>query len=165
MPIHFNCIPFDKLTLQELYDSMVLRQEVFVVEQDCPYLDADGKDDVSHHLLGYGSNGKLIAYARLLPPGISYPEHASIGRVITSWSERRTGAGKQLMQQRIDWCNKLFGPVSLKISAQVYLLGFYKSFGFQPVGEEYLEDDIPHIAMVREWPENASGPARKTNQA
>lgn len=148
-PLHFNCLPFAKLSLQELYDNMALRQEVFVVEQDCPYLDADGKDADGHHLLGYNGQGKLLAYARLLPPGISYPGFASIGRVVTAPSARRTGAGKQLMQESIAWCERLYGQVPLKISAQVYLIRFYKSFGFQKAGEEYLEDDIPHIGMVR----------------
>ncbi|MEQ8704076.1 MAG: GNAT family N-acetyltransferase [Phaeodactylibacter sp.] len=147
-PLHFNCLPFDKLSLQELYDSMALRQEVFVVEQDCPYLDADGKDSGGHHLLGYDDKGVLIAYARLLPPGISYPDYASIGRVVTSPAARRTGAGKQLMRESIDWCRRLYGDVSIKISAQVYLTRFYESFGFKQVGAEYLEDDIPHIGMV-----------------
>jgi ElaA protein len=146
--LHFNCLPFAKLSLQELYDSMALRQEVFVVEQDCPYLDADGKDAAGQHLLGYNDTGMLIAYARLLPPGISYPEYASIGRVVTSPAARRTGAGKQLMRESIDWCRRLYGDVPLKISAQVYLIRFYESFGFKQVGAEYLEDDIPHIGMV-----------------
>lgn len=146
--LHFNCLPFAKLSLQELYDSMALRQEVFVVEQDCPYLDADGKDAAGQHLLGYDDRGQLIAYARLLPPGISYPGYASIGRVVTSPGARRTGAGKQLMRESIDWCGRLYRETPIKISAQVYLLRFYESFGFQKVGEEYLEDDIPHVGMV-----------------
>ncbi len=147
----FTCLPFAQLSLQQLYELLALRQEVFVVEQDCPYLDADGKDEPAHHLLGYNTQGQLIAYARLLPPGISYPEYASIGRVITAMPARRTGAGKALMRESLQWCRQLYGAVPVKISAQVYLLKFYRSFGFQEVGEEYLEDDIPHIAMVREW--------------
>jgi ElaA protein len=147
-PLYFNCLPFAKLSLQELYDSMALRQEVFVVEQDCPYLDADGKDEAGHHLLGYNANGKLIAYTRLLPPGISYPDYASIGRVVTSPSARRTGAGRVLMRESISWCARLYGEVPVKISAQVYLTRFYESFGFEKVGAEYLEDDIPHVGMV-----------------
>ncbi|MCI4651320.1 GNAT family N-acetyltransferase [Phaeodactylibacter sp.] len=146
--ISFNCLPFEKLSLQELYDSMALRQEVFVVEQNCPYLDADGKDEAGHHLLGYNTDGKLMAYTRLLPPGISYPDYASIGRVVTSPSARRTGAGKILMRESIGWCARLYGEVPIKISAQVYLTHFYESFGFEKVGAEYLEDDIPHVGMV-----------------
>ncbi len=148
MPLYFNCLPFNRLSLRELYDSLALRQEVFVVEQDCPYLDADGKDEPGHHLLGYAPGGRLIAYARLLPPGISYPEYASIGRVVTSPSARRTGAGKALMRESMAWCARLHGTVPIKISAQVYLTRFYEAFGFQKVGEEYLEDDIPHVGMV-----------------
>lgn len=146
--LHFTCLPFAKLSLQELYDSMALRQEVFVVEQDCPYLDADGKDEAGHHLLGHDSKGTLLAYARLLPPGVSYPAYASIGRVVTSPSARRTGTGKQLMREGVDWCARLYGAVPIKISAQVYLIRFYEALGFQKVGKEYLEDDIPHIGMV-----------------
>jgi len=147
-PLSFNCLPFEKLSLKELYDSMALRQEVFVVEQDCPYLDADGKDEAGQHLLGYNANGKLMAYTRLLPPGISYPDYASIGRVVTSPLVRRTGAGKVLMRESIAWCARLYGEVPIKISAQVYLIRFYESFGFKKVGAEYLEDDIPHVGMV-----------------
>ena len=146
----FYCLPFSKLSLQELYDLMYLRQEVFVVEQDCPYIDADGKDPKAYHLLGYNKVGQLLACARLLPAGVSYPGHASIGRVVTSPSLRGQGCGKLLMQESIAWCRRLFGESPIKISAQCYLIHFYESFGFRTVGEEYLEDDIPHIAMVRD---------------
>lgn len=146
----FYCLHFRALSLQELYDMMYLRQEVFVVEQDCPYIDADGKDLMGYHLMGYGPQGHLRACARLLPAGVSYPAHASIGRVVTSPALRGKGAGKALMRQSLQWCTRLFGESPLKISAQCYLIRFYESFGFQTVGEEYLEDDIPHIAMVKQ---------------
>jgi len=146
-PLKYICPSFNELSLQQLYDIMVLRQEVFVVEQDCPYLDADGKDQMSHHLMGY-LDGELVAYTRLVPKGISYDKYISIGRVITSQSVRRDGYGKDLMERSIKQIRTLFGQKDIKISAQCYLLKFYKGLGFEPVGEEYLEDDIPHIAMI-----------------
>ncbi len=144
----YTCLTFNELTLQQLYDIMVLRQEVFVVEQNCPYLDADSNDQKAWHVMGY-QNDKLVAYTRLLPKGISYKKYPAIGRVITAQSVRRTGEGKRLMEKSIDWSYKLFGQTPIKISAQCYLIRFYQSFGFEPVGEEYLEDDIPHIAMIK----------------
>ncbi len=146
--IQFTCIPFNKLTTNELYDIMVLRQEIFIVEQNCPFLDADGKDLDAWHLMGRDTEGVLVAYTRLLPKGISYPEYASIGRVVNAQKARGTGIGKILMQESIDWMNKLFPNQSVKIGAQTYLLGFYTSLGFVSTGEEYLEDGIPHTAMI-----------------
>lgn len=126
---------------------MVLRQEVFVVEQNCPYLDADGKDKQSWHLLGYDENKKLAAYARIVFPGVSYKEVA-IGRVITSQDHRRTGAGKELMREALKAIETLYGKVPVRISAQTYLVKFYSEFGFVSTGKEYLEDDIPHTEML-----------------
>lgn len=148
--IHFLCKSFDELTVWELYDLMQLRQKVFVVEQNCPYLDADDSDQPSWHLMGRDTTGQLCCYARLLPPGISYPDYASIGRVISSPAARGTGAGKLLMQQSIAACRRLFGDAPVKIGAQSYLLRFYESFGFRSTGEEYLEDGIPHTKMILE---------------
>ena len=143
-----KCLPFYQLNLDELYECMVLRQDVFVVEQDCPYLDADGKDREAWHLMGFDENQQLIAYTRLLPKGISYENYASIGRVVTAQNARKLGAGKKIMHASIEWCHRLFPNQKIKISAQTYLLKFYKNLGFEPVGEEYLEDNIPHIAMI-----------------
>lgn len=148
MEIFWTFKPFESLSLVELYDMMVLRQEVFVVEQDCPYLDADGKDLQSYHLLGHNNTGLLVAYARIVKPGVSYKE-PSLGRIVTSPSVRRTGVGKQLMLEGIKRVVELYGSAELRISAQSYLLPFYGEFGFEPVGEEYLEDDIPHTQMYR----------------
>jgi len=145
----FVCKTFDELTLQELYDLMALRQEVFVVEQDCPYLDADGKDQHGWHLMGLSPNGKLVAYTRLLPKGVSYENYPSIGRVVTSPTARGGGIGRELMEQSLVWVEKLFPGSNVKISAQCYLEKFYKSLGFQIVGESYLEDGIPHFPMVK----------------
>lgn len=139
---------FNDLSLQELYDIMVLRQAVFVVEQNCPYLDADGKDQKAAHVLAYDDDGDLVAYSRLLPVGISYVDAISIGRVVSSDKVRGQGIGQELMRFSIQEIYRLFGHKKLTISAQCYLIKFYESFGFQAVGETYLEDDIPHIKMV-----------------
>jgi ElaA protein len=144
----FVCKPFYRLTLDELYALMMLRQEVFVVEQNCPYLDADGRDQESWHLMMY-DGAQLIACTRLLPKGLAYPEYQSIGRVVTSQAARGTGAGKILMQESVKQCIALFGNGAIKIGAQSYLLQFYESFGFISTGEEYLEDGIPHTKMIR----------------
>lgn len=139
---------FQDLTLNELYQWIQLRLEVFVIEQNCPYQDLDDKDRHGYHLLGK-ENGKILAGSRLLPPGISYEHYASIGRVVTHPSIRHTGAGKMVMIQSLVHCAKLFQGNALKISAQSYLIRFYESFGFIKIGEEYLEDNIPHCAMIR----------------
>jgi len=144
----FTCLSFDQLTPHELYAVMALRQEVFVVEQNCPYLDPDGKDQDSWHLMGRDASGKLICYTRLLPQGLAYSDYVSIGRVVSSPSARGTGAGKLLMQRSIDMCRHLFGNQPIKIGAQSYLLKFYETFGFRSTGEEYLEDGIPHTKMI-----------------
>ena len=137
---------FNELTTAELYDILWLRSKVFVVEQNCVYLDNDYKDQESYHLMGT-VDGKLAAYVRILPPGLSY-EEASIGRVLTNPDFRRTGLGKELMQKAIQKTCSQFGVNTIKISAQCYLLKFYTELGFQAYGEEYLEDDIPHVAMI-----------------
>ncbi len=144
----FTCLLFDQLTPSELYDILQLRQEVFVVEQNCPYQDCDDKDRDAWHLMGRNESGKLICYTRLLPRGIAYPEYSSIGRVISSPSARGTGVGKELMVKSIEMCRFLFPEESIKIGAQTYLLRFYEGFGFCSTGEEYLEDGIPHTKMI-----------------
>jgi ElaA protein len=146
--ISFSCIPFHQLSPQELYDILQLRQEVFVVEQNCPYLDCDDKDQASWHLMGRNTAGDLLCYTRLLPKGLAYADYTSIGRVASSQKARGTGAGKILMQKSIEMCFHLFGNQAIKIGAQSYLLRFYEGFGFRSTGEEYLEDGIPHTKMV-----------------
>jgi ElaA protein len=143
---------FNTLTVNELYKIMALRQEVFVVEQNCPYLDADGIDVEAHHLMLYNEKGVLVAYTRLIPEGISYDGYTSIGRVVTSPSVRGLGVGKILMERSIEAIKDLFGKSQpIKIGAQSYLLDFYQNLGFVPIGEEYLEDGIPHTKMIRVW--------------
>ena len=148
MSLTYTCLTFEALTNTQLYAIMKLRQEVFVVEQDCPYLDADGKDLQSHHLIGQNEKGEILAYTRLLAKGISYPNYCCIGRVVVSKKARGTGAGLELMQKSIAQCKLLFPNQGLKISAQVYLDKFYQRLGFVPQGDNYLEDNIPHQAMV-----------------
>jgi ElaA protein len=138
---------FDDLTPKELYRIIRLRNEVFVVEQNCVFQDADNKDQFCHHLMVYAGD-ELVAYARLVPPGVSYKE-MSIGRVVSSPAYRKTGAGRFMMQQAIEECHRLFGEGPIRIGAQLYLQRFYESLGFIAEGDIYLEDDIQHIEMVR----------------
>jgi ElaA protein len=146
--LRFSCLPFDELTPRELYALLALRQEVFVVEQNCPYLDADGKDLNAWHLLGRNGDGKLVCYTRLLPQNEVYEGYSSIGRVVSSPAARGLGFGRLLMEKSIDLCRHLFRGAPIKIGAQSYLLKFYEDLGFRSTGEEYLEDGIPHTKMV-----------------
>ncbi len=139
--------PFAFLSPAELYAIMQLRNEVFVVEQNCVYQDADNKDPHCHHLL-IKDGEKLAAYARLLPQGLAY-EQMSIGRVISSPAYRGLGVGKLLIAEAIKNCHALFGEGDIQIGAQLYLKKFYESFGFVKVSEVYLEDNIEHILMLR----------------
>ena len=138
---------FDGLTLKELYDLLQLRSEVFVVEQDCVYQDLDGKDQKAIHVLGYEKD-KLVAYTRIFKPG-DYFEYASIGRVVVSKNKRQLKYGIDIMKASTEVIDFKLKTKTIKISAQSYLRKFYESFGFKKVGEEYLEDGIPHIAMVK----------------
>jgi ElaA protein len=148
MEIIFTVSTFEALSPSELYEIMALRQEVFVVEQHCPYLDADGLDPRALHVSGRDREGRLVAYARVFGPGIKYPE-SSVGRVCSALSARRTGLGRSVVHHAIEVVKTHFGNVPIHISAQAYLEQFYCSFGFEPLNERYLEDDIPHVAMVR----------------
>ena len=148
MQLHWLLKRFDELTPYQLYAILQLRNEVFVVEQNCVFQDADDKDQNSYHLMGFLDN-KLVAYTRLVPAGETY-EQASIGRVVTSPAVRRGGAGKLLMQQSIDSLYSLFGKVPIKIGAQLYLQRFYESFGFERISDIYLEDGIEHIYMLKQ---------------
>jgi ElaA protein len=147
MQLNWTLKKFDNLTPHELYSIMQLRNEVFVLEQNCIYQDADGKDLHAWHCMGWNEYGQLMAYTRLLPAGVAY-NIPSIGRVITHADVRRLGAGKELMNQSINKCYDLFGKQSIKIGAQLYLKKFYESFGFTQTSEVYLEDGIEHIEMI-----------------
>lgn len=138
---------FDELSNHELYDMLRLRSDVFVVEQNCPYLDLDNKDQKSFHLLYYVDN-ELAGVTRLLPNGLSYNE-ISIGRVVIARSHRGLGLGVKLMKASIAGCEEKFGKGPIRISAQYHLSKFYQSLGFAEQGEVYDEDGIPHIGMLR----------------
>jgi len=146
--INWSFKQFDNLTPHELYSVLQLRNEVFVVEQNCVFQDADDKDQDSYHLMGW-DNEMLVAYSRIIPLGLAYDSFPSIGRVVTSPKMRRTGIGKTLMWQSIEELQKLFGKSSIKLGAQLYLKKFYESFGFVQSSEVYIEDGIPHIEMIR----------------
>ncbi|AMP98276.1 GCN5 family acetyltransferase [Pedobacter cryoconitis] len=141
------CKPFDSLTVKELYAILKLRSEIFVVEQNCVFLDTDGKDLSCQHLMLY-QNKELMAYARIVPAALSFTE-PSIGRIVSSHAARGKGFGKELVSLAISNCLRLYGNKPIKIGAQLYLKSFYESFGFVMQGEEYLEDDILHIEMIR----------------
>jgi ElaA protein len=130
-----------------MYTVLCVRQEVFVLEQECFYLDADGKDRESLHLMGFDGD-ELVAYARIVAPGVSYKE-VSMGRILTTKNARGTGAGIELMEVGLAKIESEYGQVPVRISAQTYLLKFYEKFGFRSTGKEYLEDQIPHTEMLR----------------
>lgn len=142
------CKPFDALTTKELYAILRLRSEIFVIEQNCIFLDMDNKDQYCQHLMLY-TEKELVAYARIVPAGLSYPE-PSIGRVVSSNSVRGKGFGRQLLRLSIDNCIRLCGNKPIRIGAQLYLKDFYGSFGFVASGDVYDEDGIDHVEMVRE---------------
>ena len=143
--MNFVLKPYKELTVDELYEALKLRCAIFVIEQNCNYQDMDDKDQGSNHLLGYEGK-QLIAYARLLPQGLSYKE-ASIGRVVVDKNFRGRSAGKELMKKAIEHTMGLFNTNEIVISAQCYLERFYGDLGFKIEGDSYLEDDIPHIKM------------------
>ena len=144
--ITWDCKSFEKLTATELYEILKLRNQIFVVEQQCVYLDTDDKDFASYHLCGW-QDGLLVAYLRILPPGLSYTE-PSIGRVCCNPSVRNKGMGKAFMTHGLAFCYQLYDAKNIRISAQLYLLEFYNTLGFKQVSELYLEDNIPHIEML-----------------
>jgi len=136
---------FEELTNRELYAIMQLRMEIFSVEQNCIYQDADNKDFQSFHLSAWDNN-ILVAYCRILPPELSFKE-ASIGRVIAAAAYRKNGTGRALMQKAIALTLQQFDCNQITIGAQLYLKKFYNSLGFTQVSDTYLEDGIPHIEM------------------
>ncbi|EDP69495.1 GCN5-related N-acetyltransferase [Flavobacteriales bacterium ALC-1] len=138
---------FKELTTRELYDLLQLRSEVFVVEQDCVYQDVDGKDQKALHVLGY-KNDDLVAYTRVFKPGY-YFENASIGRVVVKEEERQYKYGYDIMNASIEAVKRYYNETTIKISAQTYLKRFYNNLEFIEIGEEYLEDGIPHIRMIK----------------
>lgn len=147
--ITWKRLSFSQFTPDELYNLLQLRINVFVVEQTCPYPELDDKDRAkgAEHLLGYRGE-ELIACARLLPPGLSYPS-ASIGRIATKASARGDGMGHELLKQALTHMNELWPGGAIEIGAQAHLANYYQSHGFVQTSEPYLEDDILHIDMKR----------------
>jgi ElaA protein len=137
---------FDSLSKKELYDILSLRNGVFVVEQECAYQDADGKDESAFHLLGTVKT-KLVAYLRIFRAG-DYAKNASIGRVLVKQEYRKQQYGKTIMKKALSFLVEELKEMKIELSAQTYLLDFYKDLGFMTEGEEYLEDNIPHIRMI-----------------
>jgi ElaA protein len=146
--IQWSTKHFSELTVNELYAMLRLRSEVFVVEQNCIFLDMDNNDQIAYHTMGW-LDGELIATTRLFDVNQSYPGYQSIGRVVGSPKHRGIGAGKALMQYSIAECERLFGKHPIKIGAQLYLKKFYNEQGFEQAGEMYYEDEIEHIPMIR----------------
>ena len=147
--IAWKCIPFSELSALEVHDILKARSAVFVVEQDCVFQDIDGADPQSWHLTGRSaSQGPLLAYCRLVPPGVKFAE-PSIGRVLTTEPARGSGVGRQLMREAMARASALWPGMALRIGAQVYLERFYGEFGFEKCSEPYDEDGIVHIQMLR----------------
>lgn len=142
----FNLQHFDDISLLDWYRISQLRVSVFVVEQKCAYQEFDGKDIDSYHLTAW-LDTELVGYARLVPPGISHAKLPSIGRVVIHPDYRRLGYGKVLVQQALQASGQLYPDMDIWISAQSHLTSFYGSFGFEPVGNPYMEDGIPHQGM------------------
>ncbi|CAA9195192.1 GNAT family N-acetyltransferase [Flavobacterium collinsii] len=148
MELKWKIKPFEALNVNELYDLLKLRSEIFVVEQNCVYLDLDGKDKKALHLIGE-YDGKTVAYVRLFDAGISF-DNASIGRVVVDVNYRDRKWGHDLMREAIAAIKLNFNKEAITIGAQLYLKKFYESHGFVQTSEMYLEDDIEHIEMTRD---------------
>ena len=146
---------FTELSLNQLYDVLKLRIDIFVVEQTCFYHDLDGEKNLldrhpkTLHLLGYQAE-QLVAYLRILPKGQNYADNISIGRVVIANQARGGGLGHELMAEALSICQQYYPNEEIKISAQQHLKSYYQRHGFTQVSAMYLEDDIPHIAMLRE---------------
>ena len=143
----WQCVAFSELTAAQLYAVLTVRSEVFVVEQNCVYLDMDGADPQCMHLIAWTDDKQIAAYLRLVPPGLKFTE-ASIGRVITSQIARGQGIGKQLIAKGLAQIQTSYPGQAVRIGAQQYLEKFYQSFGFNTCSEMYLEDDIAHVEML-----------------
>jgi ElaA protein len=146
--LSWQCLPFSDLSATQLYAILKARSEVFVVEQNCVYLDMDGVDPLCQHLVAWTPAQEVAAYLRLVPPGIKFAE-ASLGRVISSPALRGTGIGKQLLSKALEQLAQSYPGQPIRIGAQQYLEKFYQSFGFETASAMFLEDDIPHIEMLR----------------
>lgn len=146
--IEWTLVSYEHLSVDDLYDLTQARIEVFIVEQNCPYQELDGRDRQALHLWARDPVAGVLAYARITAPGIRFDE-PSIGRVITTQSGRGRGLGRELMVRAIEAIEQHYPNQAIRISAQQYLEPFYSSLGFQTVSEPYLEDNIPHLEMLR----------------
>lgn len=144
--IEWSVKRFDELTLEELYAILKVRSEVFVVEQQCCYLDLDSLDQISLHLFTKHKN-EILAYCRIVPKGIRFAD-ICISRVITAPKARRSGLGRALIKQATHYITEELGEETIRLSGQAYLQNFYESLGFQTASGRYLEDNIPHYEMV-----------------
>jgi len=145
-PINWSVKSFDELTRMELHDLLQLRVDIFIVEQDCPYPEIDGKDPLCLHVLGKTEDDKIVAVARIAPAGVIYKE-TSIGRVVTKEELRGQGIGSELMEQSIQYCKENLEGNTVKIAAQKYLENFYSDLGFKTISDVYLWDGIEHVDM------------------
>lgn len=149
--MHWSLKRFQQLTVDELYRIIRLRIDIFVVEQNCPYPELDGKDMHPEALHLFSTiNNEVAAYMRIFPPGVSYPNQTSLGRVVTNEVFRRQGLGRQLLSKAVEILDQRWPDKVCHISAQAYLQDYYAKQHFIAEGEGYLEDDIPHIAMLRQ---------------
>ena len=145
--LQWQCVRFSELSNLQLHQIYAARCAVFILEQNCPYQDIDGKDPHCHHLIAWDQKGDVAAYTRIVPAGLSFAE-PSLGRVLSSNTWRGTGIGKMLIANSIEALRGLYPHAPIRIGAQAYLEKFYGSFGFVTVSEMYLEDDIPHVEML-----------------
>lgn len=145
--MHYLVKTFAELTATEVFEIFRLRQEIFIVEQECAYPDMDDTDFICHHVMGKNSNDQVVAYSRLVPTSESQ-SHVSIGRIVVHESLRGQGVGKDLVRNSIVQIKILYPDHQIKISAQKHLIPFYQDVGFEPYGQVYLEDGIPHIGML-----------------
>lgn len=148
MPLDYYCVSYEDLTNDLLYDILKLRQEVFIVEQECAYLDCDEYDREAEHMIGVHTEKQIIAYARLLPPDTIYEDYASFGRVLVVEEFRDKGHGREITEEALNQIDRLYGTIPVKIMAQTYLKPFYKTLDFKPEGDPFLEDGIEHQYMV-----------------
>ena len=146
--LNYTCLHFSDLVIEELFDILALRQKIFIVEQKCIYQDADSFDKNSWHVLGQDSYDSLLAYSRIIPNEYYAEKYINISRVLIASSIRNSGEGKILMNNTIEFTHNLFGKIPIKISAQTYLIKYYQNLGFEINGGTFLEDGIPHIAMI-----------------
>jgi len=143
-----KCLPFEQLDRHTLYDMLSLRMSVFCVEQNCPYQDADGRDQAAWHVLAFAS-GSLVGTTRILMPSVAYPDACSIGRVANDSAYRGRGIGQELVRHAVDQCERMFPTFPIRIGAQKYLTKFYAQFGFVEFDQPYLEDGIVHVKMEK----------------